>query len=107
MIKKLSEIWTTWCETGLKWPNAFDPETQKPSVTLLMFYFSTLVMFTSVITLHFFPSIIIGSMTSVGVWIVGFVMYRLRKLDKFKIDLDDQEIELDGSNGEQKEKDNE
>lgn len=103
MIDKLKQIWQTWCETGLKWPHAYDNEIQGPSVTLLMFYFSTVVMFTSEICLHFFPSILVGTLTSIGIWIVGFVMYRMRKLDKFKIDLDDQEIELDSSENEQKE----
>ena len=95
MIEKFQEVWKRWCEEGLRWPMAFDGETKKPSVTLLMFYFATVVMFSSVILLHYFQSIIVGTVMSVGVWIVGFVMYRMRKLDKFKFDLDDQEIELD------------
>lgn len=96
-MNKLSKLWQRWCEKGLKWPHAYDNEIKGPSVTLLMFYFATIVMFTSLIFLHFFSSIIVGTLTSIAVWIVGFVMYRMRKLDKFKFDLDDQEIELDSS----------
>lgn len=97
MLKKLSELWDKWSTIGVKLPYLFDPTTNQPSITLGMLYISSLIMFGSLIGLHIKDTLLSATITTIMVWIIAYVMYRLRKLDKFKIDLDDKEIEL--SNG--------
>lgn len=101
---KFKKLWEQWCHSGLKWPYAYDPTTKKPSITLLMLYFATIVMFSAAITNLFLNSILVPTLTTVMIWVLAFVFYRMRKIDNFKLDLDDQTIEI-GSNSNQKETD--
>lgn len=99
MLNNLKELWTQWCEVGLKWPYAYDPTSKTPSITLLMLYFATIVMFTAEITNLFIQTMNIPVLVTVFVWFLAFIMYRLRKLDKVKLDLDDQSLEIESSDG--------
>ncbi len=94
-MNKIKEIWTNWCEVGMKFPFAFDPTTKAPSITLLMLYFAALVMFSAEITNLFIGSIVIPTLVTVLVWLVAFVMYRLRGLDKVKFNLEEKSLELE------------
>lgn len=53
-------------------------------------------MFSAEIT-NLFVDITIPALVTVFVWFLAFIMYRLRKLDKVKLDLDDQSIEIESS----------
>lgn len=104
MIKNLKQIWNKWCVEGLKLPYAFNPETEKPSITLLTLYIATFVMFGSVLALHFVSAILQATFTTILIWTLAYVFYRLRRLDSFKIDLDDGEIELNSGEKDSTEK---
>lgn len=96
MLGKISEIWDRWSTVGMKFPYAYDQESKGPSETLLFFKATTTITIASLIALQF-KAVTPGTVfTTAGVTLLAFVMYRLRKLDKVKIDVDDQSIELDG-----------
>lgn len=104
MLTKILEIWKRWSDEGIRLPYLFDPSTSQPSITLGMLYIASLIMFGSIVTLHFKDGILTASLTTIMVWILAYVFYRLRKLDKVKIDLDDQSLELEDNSSEEKEK---
>ena len=96
MISFLSKTWKRWSEEGIRLPYAFDGETGKPSETLLFLKAMTTITIGSTFALQFSlvtPTIVL---TTTGVLLVAFIMYRLRKLDKFKLNLEEQSIELEG-----------
>lgn len=105
MLDKLQNLWTTWCEKGVKLPYAYDPETDKPSITLMFYWITSFLSIISLVLLH--TKVIEYGATgmALGFVLMAFVMYRLRKLDKVKIDVDDQSIELE-NNGEKNEEKN-
>lgn len=103
---KIKELFQIMCETGLKLPFVHDPVSKKPSVTLLGLYLSFTVMLVSLILLHFSAKMIVATTTSIIVWILSYVMYRIRHLDKFKINLETKELEFDAEIIEELEKDN-
>ena len=100
-MQKLKEIWTAWCTTGIHWPYLFDPTTNQPSITLGLLYITSLLMIGSLIGLHIKDDLLTATLTSIMVWILAYVMYRLRKLDSFKINLEEKSIELDGDDNEE------
>lgn len=101
-MQKLKEIWTNWCIVGAKLPFLHDPTTDKPSITLGLLYLTSVVMIGSLLVLHIKSELLTATLTSIMVWILAYVMYRLRKLDSFRLDLDDKEIQLNGSDEEDK-----
>ena len=105
MIKKLLKVWCDWSKEGLCLPHARDWERKGPSLTLLIYYLTSIFVLISLFAYHLNPSVgLLGANTNaIIIWIISYVMYRLRRLDKFKIDLDDKEIELDGSSELEKE----
>jgi hypothetical protein len=96
MLGNLQEFWKKLCTEGIHLPFAYDPETKEPSVTLGFYWIVAFLAIVSLILLH----LKLVSYTATGMSLVfvllAFIMYRLRKLDKVKIDVDDQSIELDG-----------
>lgn len=106
MLQKIKELWSSFCVKGIQLPFALDPETDKPSITLMFYWITSTLSVISLILLH----IGIVEYRSTGMSIVfvlmAFVMYRMRKLDKFKIDLDDQTIELENETPTPTNKDN-
>lgn len=99
-MQKLKDIWTSWTDVGIHWPYLYDPTTDQPSITLGLLYLTSLVMLGSLIALHLKDGLLTATLTSIMVWILAYVMYRLRKLDNFKINLKEQSIELDGEDDE-------
>lgn len=105
MIQKIKDAIKRWSSEGMRWPFAHDSSTGKPSVTLLMFYVGFCLMVASALGLHIvaivkidaFDKFIMATMTTMLIWALGFIFYRLRHLDKIKVDLDDRSIELEGS----------
>lgn len=95
MLSWLSNKWKQWSDTGLRFPFAYDPVRNKPSVTLLFPYITFVLAVLSTIALHFKASLAIASWTSIGFWIIATVLYMMRHLTRAKFDLDDKSIELD------------
>ena len=100
MFKKLKEFWEKSSSRGLYLPKAHDPIPDKPSVTLLAFYMMLMLAFTSLIALHFKGELLVATTMTLLAWAMSFIFYKIRRLDKAKLDLDDKSIELDSGNAE-------
>lgn len=94
MLNKLKELWVKSSEEGIKFPYAYDAEREEPSVTLLIMYLASVMTIVSLVALHFTDTFI-ASVTTISFWALTTIFYRLRNLDKAKIDLDDKSIELE------------
>lgn len=103
MLEILSNLWTTWCEKGIRLPFAYDPETDKPSITLMFYWIVSFLSIVSLILLHLNLVEYKATGTSLVFLLTAFVMYRLRKLDKVKIDVEHKSFELE-NNGENNDK---
>ena len=95
MLQKLKNAWVSASDDGFRLPFLHDPVTKKPSITLLFPYITFVLSLVSVILLHFWPSIIIATITSIMFWVLSVIFYQLRKLQKAKFDVDDKSFELD------------
>lgn len=93
-----------WNDPGIMVPMAHDSPAGKPSVTLLLMYVANALAIFSLIYLN----IIGDSLTATGMTclyaIICTVLYLMRKLNKAKFDLKNQDLELDG--GDDVKKDN-
>lgn len=83
------------CNNGIKFPFAYDPIQKKPSVTLLTYYIALYMTIASIGWIHFKSEPIIATSLTMMFWVLSYIFYRLRKLDKAKISLEDKSIELD------------
>jgi hypothetical protein len=92
LLKKVSN-------EGLKVPYLIDPVTKEPSVTLLFTYISFLVCLLSIIVLHFIPAVQSASITSISLFVICLIFYRLRKLDDVSINLKSGEVEIKSDDG--------
>lgn len=101
MIQGLKDILKRWSEEGIKLPFAYDAESGKPSITLLFYWITWSLAVISLIVLHFGKVAISATAMSLGFVLTAFIMYRLRKLDKVKIDVKNQSVELDDDNQEE------
>jgi hypothetical protein len=74
-------------------PFATDKVTNKPSVTLLFAYVSFLLSLGVIIYLTV-KDVLAGSVGALMLFFGCLLMYRLRKLDSFSIDMDDRSISV-------------
>lgn len=95
MFKWLKEVYHGMSEKGIRFPYAYDPVTKLPSVTLLFAYITFVGMITSLVLLHLYKQVLEATVISIIVWVLAVVFYRLRQLDKVKIDIKDQSIDLE------------
>lgn len=102
MLQKLTHFWSKLNKEGIKLPLAADPETNKPSITLLFYWVTCFISICSLIALQFFDALLKSTLTTGLFVIIGFIMYRLRKLDKVKIDIKNESVDLEDNS----EKDN-
>lgn len=94
MLKKLNEKWEMWSNEGIKFPFAHDSNDRRPSATLLFYYMLSFMTIVSLIFLHFVDSIAIATFVTMCAWLLSYIMYRIRKVDKVKFDVDDKSIEI-------------
>ena len=83
-----------WANQGIKFPMAHDSTTGKPSITLLFPYISFLLAMVSIIML-LKENTLYGTIAAIGTWVIALILYLMRKITKFKADLDDKSIELE------------
>lgn len=102
----LSDLWKRWSEEGIRLPFAHDPESGKPSVTLMFFWVTTFLSVVSLVLLHLQLIEYKATMMSLGFVLIAFVMYRLRKLDKVKVDLKNESIDLEDNESKEKDDNN-
>lgn len=107
MIDKLKALIKRWSHEGMHWPFVHDSTNGKPSVTLMFLYMAYSLVYVTIM-------ISSGLMLAKGerlqatyapmlLFVLGFVFYRLRRLDSFKVDLDDASIELSDKSEEKEE----
>jgi hypothetical protein len=102
VLKRIKDLVLKANRIGLPLPMAHDSVTGKPSVTLLMFYTGLVSSIISIAMLHDNPDKYLSATLVTLLFLsLGFVFYRLRNLDKVKLDLDDRSIELEGGEDEQ------
>lgn len=90
-------------QNGFKLPYAYDGSTKQPSVTLWFAYCSFFLAFGAVVYFIVKGDPLASSSVAIGFWALAMVFYRLRHLDKFKLDLDDKSLELSGDEDEESE----
>ena len=94
-------MFENWLTNGIRFPFAKDPETGLPSITLLFPYVTFVIALASVVTVHFRPDFLTGTLSSLGFWALSVIFYRLRKLDKLKFDIKTGDIEVDSADDKQ------
>lgn len=75
---------------------AYDPISQKPSITLLMAYVSFLLAIGSTILLHA-QSLLMGTIASLMLATIMTIFYLIRSLNKAKINLEEKSFELENN----------
>lgn len=90
-----------WAENGIKFWYALDGSNNSKSVTLFFTYITFWLAVGGSIAVYFKSDLLFASINSTIFWLLAFVMYRLRKLDNVKFDLDDRSLELSGDEDEQ------
>lgn len=95
MFRWIGKLYNYLADNGIKFPFAYDPTTKSPSVTLLFAYITFVFMMLSLIGLHIYKEILQATIVSIIVWVLSVVFYRLRELDKVKIDIKNQSIDLE------------
>jgi len=96
MFKGIKNLWITGSTKGWHLPFLHDPITKRPSITLLFPYITFVLSVISLIVLHFKPSVIVATSTSLVFWAMSVVFYLLRKLHKSKINISTGTLELEG-----------
>jgi len=91
----LNTTWTRWSEEGVRVPVAYSPAAGKPSVTLLLVHLSSWASIASLAFLHWRDDKWIPTAGVLIWWAMCMVFYLMRTLQKFKVDLDDKQIELE------------
>lgn len=99
IYQSLKEQFKTWNKEGVNVPLASDNGV--PSMTLLFAYISFLATLLSLIYLHIFPDRYGPTIMSVITWVIALVIYRMRRIEKMKFDLDNRSFELDSEDEEE------
>lgn len=105
MLEKLIKLISLNYEknAGATLPLAYDPVQRGASFPLLSAYVALVIAVSSVVALHFFPALKEVTLVAIGFWALATVFYLLHGgIGKAKIDLKNDDIELDSSNPESK-----
>lgn len=99
-MDKIKNTIKKWSQEGLRWPFVHDPVKGKPSVTLMFFYISyftaAIAVIISSLLLFIKDDPLLATIMPVLMLFSTFAFYRLRRLDRFKIDLENKSIDLFG-----------
>lgn len=98
IYQSIKDQFKTWNKEGMNVPLASDNGV--PSMTLLFAYISFLATLISLIYLHIFPDRPTPTIVSIVFWTIALIIYRVRKIDKFSVDLDDKSFSIEGSDDE-------
>lgn len=102
MLTKLKEFLKFASKNGVYLPNAYDKNKSGPSVTLLFAHLANALSLISIIILMW-SDITQGTIASIIYSVITMVLYMMRRITKFKVDLDEKSIDLEG--GDKNEKD--
>lgn len=108
MLNKIKKFFEFSSKNGWFLPSAYDATREEPSATLLAFHVGLILSIGSLIAYHFLPDKLVGPVSATLMFFgMTFVMYRLRNLDKVKLDLDDRSIELEDKHEKNEKEENE
>ena len=105
MLDKLKTYIKDGLKEGFSLPLAKDGVTGLPSATLGFAYVSFLLAFAAVAYFVVKDAGLAATSTAIALWVIAMVFYRMNRIGKFKVDLDDKEIEME-SEDEPTKKDN-
>jgi hypothetical protein len=96
MLDKIKKLFEFSAKNGLYFPAAYDINTKKPSTTLFSFYTGIGLAVISLIAYHIAPDKLIGP-ASMSLLYLGmtFVFYRVRAIDRVKINVEQKSIEFE------------
>jgi hypothetical protein len=94
--------WTSWTSEGFKIPLVYDSSAKGQSVTLTFACTAFFLLILSLIALHFFPSILQATGACIAVWVISLVIYRIRRMDRFKMTAGGVGIEVGGEDSKDK-----
>jgi hypothetical protein len=97
----IKDLFKSWATDGVRFLYAFDSTTKLPSITLFFSYITFWIAVAGSISVYFNSNLLFASINSTIFWMLAFVMYRIRSLDRVKFDLDDRSLELSGDEDEQ------
>lgn len=97
MFKSLKKFINDGVNNGFPVPLAKGTN-KKPSVTLWFAYVTFWLAVCATVYFIYKGDPLSSTVTAIGFWTIAMVFFRMNKIDKFKIDFDDREIELDSEN---------
>lgn len=97
MLEAVKNWYNDVKEHGIKFLYAYDSEKKSASSTLFYCYISFYLVLASLIALHFKAELLTASSVTIGFFSVCMIFYRLRKIDKLKVDLDDRSIDIENN----------
>lgn len=101
MIKFTMDKIRKWAKEGMYWPFVHDPVLGQPSVTLMFLYMTFIMAYVLVgwssVALVLAGKYLTATYMPIIMFTLGYVFYRLRRLDSVELDLDDRSIKLSGS----------
>jgi len=100
MLDKLKTYIKDGLKEGFSLPLAKDGVTGLPSATLGFAYVSFVLAIASVAYFMAKDASLAATSTAITLWVIAMVFYRMNKIDKFKVDLDDRSVELEGDDDE-------
>jgi hypothetical protein len=74
----------------------------KPSVTLFFAYISFIAVMLSLVYIHFNPNNMTPTLIATLIWSIALLIYRMRKIDRLKFNLDEKSFEIDSEDEEPK-----
>ena len=90
-------------EKGIAFPLARDSVSKGPSSTLYFTYMTFMLAFVANICL-LVHDVVVGTYVAIGFWALALVFYLMRRIDTFRVDIDDGEVMLKSSEEEPQEK---
>jgi len=90
-----------WADRGVSMPIIRDPVTDMPSITLTFPYIAFALAVHAVIQL-LGVNTLYGTVAALLLWLMATILYLIRKLNKVKLDIDQQSLELEGGDSEPK-----
>lgn len=95
MFAYIKSLYLNLCDKGLRVPVVYDAVTKLPSVTLFFTYITFLMVVISLVLLHLDKQLWQATVTTICVWVLAVVFYRLRALDKVDVNLKNESIDLE------------
>lgn len=104
MIKRLKQLFEFGGKTGFYTPNAYDHDKGGPSVTLL---FANTAHYLSVIIIAAlaYKDVNNGAIAAITYSVITMMLYMMRRLSQFKVNVKEGEIEVDSEDESEEKKD--